>query len=148
MKKLTLLLISVASMMSISAYARTSAAYAKLDHGGDMGRFHQCMKEAWFDAEPTDEQNENAQAVLAQLKAVFDEHMPAVRDALAALAAAWHEHPITQAKVVAAEGSLTTAAGPIKSALRDGVIEVINLLSDEQRAEFDDSFEYCMSDRR
>jgi hypothetical protein len=74
--------------------------------------------------------------------------MPAVRTAMQALKATLAKHPISKAEVNSAVEGVHRVGDPLKQAVQDAKIDVINLLSADQRKTFDNVMTRCMKGRR
>ena len=110
-------------------------------HGGKL---HQCMRQAWKMSSPTQDQNKAAHDFVAAVRAVMTQHKDGLHQGMTALKAAWKKYPIAKDEVVAAEASFHEHMMPVKEAVRDAHIGILNLLTAEQRGTFDAAFTSCM----
>jgi hypothetical protein len=138
-----------AFLFSMAGFAGTPG-FSVLDQGQDPGQEHgggkigRCMHEGWDATSPTDDQNTQAAAFVQAAKAVVDEHKDGIHQGMHDLMAAWKQHPVSRDSVIAAETELHGHFVPVQEAVRDAQIDILNLLSDDQRTEFDSAFMDCM----
>jgi hypothetical protein len=113
-------------------------------HGHGHGKMGACMKEAWAATKPSDDQNKQAGAFCETAKAVIDANKDAAKSAMQGLMTEWMKQPVSRDGVIAAEGTAETAFAPIKGAVRDTKISILNLLTADQRKAFDQEFIECL----
>ena len=140
-----LISIFCALFISVSAFAM-KPDFSAFDHDGGNGgdKMRTCMKDAWYSADPSEVQNQQAHYFMMGVKAVYEANKEGIMQGMHSMMAAWKKHPVSKDEVVAAEGGLKEHLTPVTEALRDGHINVINLLSIDQRAAFDEAFKACM----
>ena len=140
------LIVAFAFLIGSSAFAQQSkfSALKSEGHEGGHGRIHQCMEEGWDETSPTDEQDAQLAAILSEVRAVVEANKPAMHEAHHALMGAWKKHPVMKDEVVAAEAQMSAAMAPVKAAMRDAGIGMLNLLDADQRALYDSAFMECM----
>lgn len=144
MKKIALVL--GALLITPAAFAQ-SVDYSALANPKAPGfsKMHKCLTKAWKAAKPSDQQKDTANGFMDEAKLVLDQHEDALEANMEALKAAWMKHPVVQAEVVAAEDALMAEVVPVKAAFRDAGINTLNLLSAEQREDFNTSFSGCIN---
>lgn len=150
MKKL---LVLCAALVSFPAFAISSPDFGALEDSGQQmvtphKKMHRCLKRGWRASRPSDEQKAQAETIMADAKAVMAEHKDAIVMGVQAMKDAWKKHPVSKDEVVAAENTLKEHIMPVKEAFRDAGIEVLNLLSAEQRTNFDTAFESCLEKKK
>lgn len=111
---------------------------------GEPANLHQCMRDAWMSTHPTTEQNQAARQILMGAHDAVKDQVPALREAMRGIHSAYAKHPIVKVEVVAAETQLKTIGEPVHAVVRDARIDVINLLSNEQRNSFNQSLKNCL----
>ena len=150
MKKL---LILCATLVSFPAFAVTSPDFSSLEDShqqmmAPQKKMHRCIKRGWRAARPSEEQKAQAETLMADAKAVLAEHKDAIVSGVQAMKDAWKKHPVSRDEVVAAENALKEQIMPVKEAFRDAGIEVLNLLSGEQRTSFDAAYTGCIEKKK
>src|SRR5437773_11851900 len=140
-------ILAVGTLLLSGAAFAAMPSFKNFDAGDEPhqpSKLGQCMRTAWESTQPTDDQNQQAQAQCAELKTVVDAHKDAIKTDAQALMVAWSHHPVSRDEVVAAEKALHDEIVPVKEAIRDAGINILNLLSQEQRDEFNQTFIGCM----
>jgi hypothetical protein len=131
-----------ALVMSSPVFAGDFSIFSPAETHWD--KIHKCICDAWKDAEPTDDQNEAAKPFMEAARKTWNLHKDAIEGAKQELTAAWHAHPISESDVKGAEDHLLFDMIPVHIAMRHAAISVINLLTDDQRSDFDDSLKDCL----
>lgn len=117
-------------------------------HGQHGNRKAQCGKIAWKHTSPTQAQNDAAKATLTTAFQTVAAGMPAVKAAFAQVKTALEKHPISKAEVNTAVEGVKTVGEPLRQTVQDASIDVINLLSAEQRATFNQVMARCLKGHR
>lgn len=103
-----------------------------------------CKRAGWEAAQPTAEQTEKAKEIIQSVKSVVQQNREAIHAAKKGVFEAWKKHPISKEEVKAALHALHEAKKPVKEAILDARISILNLLSDQQRTAFDHAFIECV----
>lgn len=113
-------------------------------HGGPGHQMHMCMVQGWKAAKTSEDQNTQARAFMQKAKAVFEAHKDGIKAGMESMKAAWRKHPISKDEVAKAGAGLHEHVAPVMTAGREAHIDIIDLLSPEQRKAFDHGFMHCM----
>lgn len=117
------------------------------EHGGHQGRqekMHKCLHDGMKAAELTEDQHHQIHQNMMAAKQVKMDHKDAIHEGMRVMMEAWKQHPIVKADVVAAEENLKAHKMPVKAAMRDAMIDSLNLLSADQRQKFDAAVMACI----
>lgn len=114
-----------------------------LGTAGQPAKMHECMRGAWRAANPSAEQNRAAHQIMVEVHNGVKDQIPAVREAMKGLHDAYVKHPISKQEVSAAEDNLKKIGGPVHNMIRDGQIDIVNLLDANQRNAFNESMKEC-----
>lgn len=143
MKNLTIALVAI--FASISTWAISPTFSGEEGMGGHRGeKMHKCMHDGMTAAELSEDQHNQIHQIMMAAKQVKKDHQAAIHEGMQAMMAAWGKYPIEKAEVVGAEENLKAHMTPVREAMRDGMIDSLNLLSAEQRQKFDDAFMTCI----
>ncbi len=112
----------------------------------DHNQSHQCAMKAWQAASPTTAQNNAARSNFAPVKQMYAEKKAAIDSAMQELMGDLKAHPISKEEVKASCHSLMRLVAPIQEAAISATIDTINLLTPDQREDFDDAIGECMND--
>jgi len=127
-----------AAMPDFSAFAENGT-----EHGGG-DRMHECMKAGWQAAQPSEDQNKQAHEFMCEAHKTMEAHKDAIHQGVRDVMHAWMQHPIVKDDVITAESHLHDHIVPVSAAMRDARINILNLLSAEQRGQFDHAFHECI----
>lgn len=111
-------------------------------HGSDP--YLKCMHAGWKASNPTAEQNHQAMVLMQKMSDIEKIHRTGLGDARRALAAALAKHPISHAEANAAYAGIHQHLTPITVTSRDAGIDMINLLSADQRINFNKGYSDCI----
>lgn len=140
---MTKLVVSMVSILLVSsAYGFDYSAMA--NEGGHDNKMHQCVHKGFESAKISEEQHKQIHGYMMNAKNVMKEHKEAIHNGMQSMMTAWKKHPISKDEVVAAEGNLQQHMTPVKVAMRDSMIDSLNVLSADQRKDFDSAFASCM----
>jgi hypothetical protein len=131
-------------LVSVSAFANSSGDFDYSQSNSSMKKLHTCIKGGWAASKPTDQQESDSKAFIQAARDSWEQNKEAVISAKKDLIAAWSAYPIVAEHVATAETDFQTALAPVKTAMRTSLIGVLNLLSNDQRKAFDQSFMSCM----
>lgn len=129
---------------SAFAYTEPTASVESVMQMAAPRKVHRCMMRAWKAAKPTPDQNTQAKQFMTDAHAVLDQNKAAIEAAATALKASWMAHPIVAADVDTNHMALHDAAVPVVKAFRGAAINIINLLSADQRKAYDGRFVKCI----
>jgi hypothetical protein len=140
MKKSILFVFSL--LLSVSASAATPS-FAVLHHHSDFDKLHKCICKGWQDAKPSDAQKSDSEAFIKIANDSWNEHKDGIKSSKKDLMDAWAAYPINESDVTSAEKALHEHICPVHIAMRSSTISILNLLSADQRKDFDKSFNTC-----
>lgn len=146
MKKITITI--AALLVSASAWAMHPITNPGEGELGREGRMQKCLDEGMTAAELTEEQKSQIHENMMAAMQVKEEHKNAIQEAKQSIVQAWSQHPIVRADVIAAEENMKTHKAPVKAAMRDSMIDSLNLLSGDQRQKFDAAFVVCIHEKQ
>lgn len=144
MKKSALLIASL--LLSVSAFAANPEYLNLAQTSNHWEHIHQCLCDSWKAAKPTDAQNADAKPFIQIAKDSWAQHKDGLIQGKKDLRAAWSAYPISASEVEKAEIALHHCFVPLHIAMRDSTISILNLLSADQRKDFDKSFTDCTGD--
>jgi hypothetical protein len=114
----------------------------------DHTQLHQCLKQAWKQATPTDIQRGEAKTLVQGARDVLTAHREALQKAKQDLLTAWSKFPIVHQEVMDAENALKNEMMVVHSAFRDAKINALNLLTQDQKNTFNQSFQSCCKQQK
>lgn len=124
---------------------KTTLECPRHGHGQDpRNKVHECMKNSWVAAAPSDEQNKQARDFMIEARTAIESHKEAIHSGIQNIFAAWSKYPISKEEVVAAEAAVQPEFAAVKDAVQDARIGVLNLLTQDQRTTFDQTFTACI----
>jgi hypothetical protein len=112
--------------------------------GAAKEKLEKCLKESWKQTAPTEVQQHKAEVYMAEAKVVKETRKPELDAAKHAYLAAWKAYPISRDEVIAKEAVLGAQLKMLKATYRDAGINILNLLSGDQRKVFDATFKQCL----
>ena len=116
------------------------------EYMGRVEKMQECIKAGWQAAHPTDEQNQAAGEYLKSAHGVVRQNMKAIKEAARGVWIEFAKHPITKADVDTAEGKLQVPVKLVRTTVRDAIIDSLNLLTNEQRDQYDQAFMACIKE--
>lgn len=103
-----------------------------------------CGRVAWRHTRPTQAQNKIAKETLTVAIAHIQSQVPALHDAMEVISQTTAKHPMSKVDLYYAVEGFNFIAGWMQAVGRDAQVDVINLLSMEQRKTFDRVLIHCL----
>lgn len=144
MNKVLALLVGLLSYSFASA--DTATDFSMIDHlQSDFSKMGSCVEAGWKAANPTPQEQTQAEAFMAQSKQILEQSKPTITADKNALKTAWQQQPISADAVQSAVTKLRNDVDPVRDSVRGNTISTINLLTSSQRTAFDTAFMQCLN---
>ncbi len=142
---ITTIAIVLFSMSSFAFSSGLTPMAGDEDHGGEhQDKVHNCVHAGMDAAKTTDDQHKVIHGHMVAMMQAKKDHAQGLHEGMHAMKLAWSKHPVSTEEIMAAEALMNSHTSPIKAAVRDALIGVVNVLTVEQRPLFDHAFMTCM----